>query len=171
MTVALGTTGLFLLYRYGYMNLPFDAATTFALTDKWHLGALRVVNFAALAYVVNAWVLPVFAWLRVTVLSMLGRASLEVFTAHVPFCVLSRALLVDDATPLPLVTALWVLGATFGAMFFVAWRTGLVRAPRSGPSRWPRARPAPRAAFPALVPAPARTTPSRVIRSKLPARR
>jgi hypothetical protein len=71
----------------------------------------------------------VFAWLRVTVLSMLGRASLEVFTAHVPFCVLSRALLIDDATPLPFVAEALVLGATFGAMLFVAWRTGLVRAP------------------------------------------
>jgi len=129
MTVALATTVLFLLYRYGYLSLPFNPAVTFALTDKWHLGGLRILNFAALAYVVNAVVLPVFAWLRVNVLSMLGRASLEVFTAHVPFCVLSRALLVDDATPLPFVTEALVLGATFGAMLFVAWRTGLVRAP------------------------------------------
>src|SRR6185437_6317318 len=98
MTVALATTVLFLLYRYGYLSLPFNPAVTFALTDKWHLGGLRILNFAALAYVVNAVVLPVFAWLRVNVLSMLGRASLEVFTAHVQFCVLSRALLVDDAT-------------------------------------------------------------------------
>ncbi|HYK25901.1 MAG TPA: OpgC domain-containing protein [Steroidobacteraceae bacterium] len=129
MTLALATTVLFLLYRYEYLSLPFAPATTFALTDKWHLGALRIVNFAALAYVVNAVVLPVFAWLRMTVLSMLGRASLEVFTAHVPFCVLSRALLVDDATPLPFVTEVLLLGATFGVMIFIAWRTGLVRAP------------------------------------------
>lgn len=129
MTAALGISVLFLLLRYGGLTLPFDPAVSVALTDKWHLGALRIVNFAALAYVVNAVVLPVFAWLRVRVLSMLGRASLEVFTTHVPFCVLSRALLVDDATPLPLLQEALVLVSTFGAMLFVAWRMGLVRAP------------------------------------------
>lgn len=125
---AVGITALFLLLRYGWLNLPFAPAVSIALTDKWHLGALRVVDFAALAYVVNGVVLPVFAWLRVTVLSMLGRASLEVFTIHVPFCVLSRALIVDDATPLPLLQEVLVLGTTFGAMLFVAWRMGLGRA-------------------------------------------
>ncbi|MGH8218689.1 MAG: OpgC family protein [Steroidobacteraceae bacterium] len=125
---AIAVTALFLLLRYGCVSLPFDPAVSLALTDKWHLGALRLVNFAALAYFVSAVVLPVFAWLRVRTLSMLGRASLEVFTAHVPFCVLSRALVVDDATPLPLITEALVLGATFGAMLFVAWRMGLARA-------------------------------------------
>jgi len=129
MTGAVALTVLFLLYRYGGMTLPFDPALSIALTDKWHLGALRIVNFAALAYVVNASVLPLLAWLRVRVLSMLGRASLEVFTAHVPFCVLSRALVLDDATPLPLITEALVLAATFGAMLFVAWRAALVRTP------------------------------------------
>ncbi len=128
MSAAVATTVLFLLWRYGCMGLPFNPALAFALTDKWHLGGLRIVNFAAFAYVVNRAVLPVLAWLRVKVLSMLGRASLEVFTTHVPFCVLSRALVVDDATPLPLLQEALVLGATFGAMLFVAWRTGLVRA-------------------------------------------
>jgi hypothetical protein len=128
MTGAIVISVLFLLLRYGWLNLPFDPAVTLALTDKWHLGGLRIINFAALAYIVNGVVLPVFARLHFTVLSMLGRASLEVFTAHVPFCVLSRALLIDDATPLPFITEALVLGATFGAMLFVAWRMGLVRA-------------------------------------------
>ena len=126
---ATGITVLFLLFRYGCLTLPFDPAVSLALTDKWHLGALRIVNFAALAYVVNAILLPVFAWLRVNVLSMLGRSSLEVFTIHVPFCVLSRALVIDDATPLPVLQEALVLGATFGAMLFVAWRMGQVRGP------------------------------------------
>ncbi|MGH8260988.1 MAG: OpgC family protein [Steroidobacteraceae bacterium] len=129
MAAAVSATIVFLLWRYQLLGLPLDSSVRFALTDKWHLGGLRIVNFAALAYVVSRGVLPVLAWLRVKALSMLGRASLEVFTAHVPLCVLSRALVVDDATPLPLVQEALVLGATLGAMLFVAWRTGLGRTP------------------------------------------
>lgn len=124
---AAAITVLFLLWRYEVIALPLDPALRFSMTDKWHLGALRIVNFAALGYFVSRVVLPILAWVRVTVLSMLGRASLEVFTIHVPFCVLSRALTVDDMTPLPLVQEVFVLAATFGAMLFIAWRTGLVR--------------------------------------------
>lgn len=116
---------LFLRYHGGF---GLDAGPGYALVDKWHVGALRIVNFAALAFVVAQVVLPGLAWLRLRVLSMLGRASLAVFTAHVPFCVLSRGLIIDDATPLTLNQEIGVLAVTFAAMLFVAWRAGGVRA-------------------------------------------
>jgi hypothetical protein len=129
MAAAIVTMIVFLLWRYHFEALPFGASMRVALLDKWHLGPLRIVNFAALAYFVSRAVLPVLAWLRVKALSMLGRASLEVFAIHIPCCVLARALIVDDAAPLPLLQEAFVLAATLGTMLLVAWRTGLMRAP------------------------------------------
>jgi hypothetical protein len=129
MAAAIVTTIVFLLWRYHFTALPFGQSMHFVLLDKWHLGGLRIVNFAALAYVVSRTVLPVLAWLRMKALSMLGRASLEVFAIHIPCCVLSRALIADDAVPLPLLQEALVLAATLGTMLLVAWRTGLVRSP------------------------------------------
>ncbi len=115
----------FLFWRY-HGGLGLDPSS--AWVDKWHLGLLRILNFAALAYVVNHAVLPYLALLRLRVLgllAMLGRASLAVFTTHIPFCVLSRGLIVNDATPLTTSQEAFVLVVTLGAMLFVAWRAGL----------------------------------------------
>jgi len=116
--------GGFLLWRY---HGGFGVDINSALVDKWHVGAVRVLNFAALAYVVNHAVLPYLAGLRLRVLAMfamLGRASLVVFTAHVPLCVLSRGLIVNDATPLPAIEEALIIAVTIGAMLLVAWRAG-----------------------------------------------
>ncbi len=124
VTAAVAAAG-FLFWRY-HGGLGLDPSS--ALVDKWHLGLFRILNFAALAYVVNHAVLPYLALLRLrvlTMLAMLGRASLPVFTAHIPLCVLSRGLIVNDATPLTMSQEAFVLVATLGAMLFVAWRAGL----------------------------------------------
>ncbi len=130
LIVAAAATVGFVLWRY---HGGFGVDVNSALADKWHVGAVRVLNFAAVAYVVNHAVLPYLAGLRLRVLAllaMLGRASLVVFTAHVPLCVLSRGLIVNDATPLPLIEEALVVAATLGAMLFVAWRAG-PRSPRA----------------------------------------
>ncbi len=131
LVVAAAAAAGFLLWRY---HGAFGVDINSALADKWHVGAVRVLNFAALAYLVNHTVLPYLAGLRLRVLAalaMLGRASLVVFTAHVPLCVLSRGLIVDDATPLPAIEDALVVAATLGIMLFVAWRAGL-RLPPGG---------------------------------------
>ncbi len=127
LVVATAVAAGFLLWRY---HGGFGVDVNSALADKWHVGAVRVINFAALAYVINHAVLPYLAGLRLRVLSMLamlGRASLVVFTAHVPLCVLSRGLIVNDAAPLPVIEDALVVAVTLGIMLFVAWRV----APRS----------------------------------------
>jgi hypothetical protein len=91
---ATATAVLFFILRY-QGGFEIDGVGNSSMFDKWHLGPLRVLNFAALAYLVSH-VLPSLGGLRLKLLSMLGRAPLAVFTAHVPFC----------------------------AMLFVAWRTG-----------------------------------------------
>jgi hypothetical protein len=78
---------LFFVWRHITGQVPFggDAALN-ALFDKWHLGPLRLANFAVLAIlVVNA--RPMLAaWGRHSPIAALGRASLTVFSTHVVFC-------------------------------------------------------------------------------------
>jgi hypothetical protein len=126
LTAAATTAIAFFIWRY-HGGFEIDAVGNSSLFDKWHLGPLRVLNFAALAYVVSHVVLPTLGGLRLRVLSMLGRASLAVFTAHVPFVVLSRGLLRDETTSLTTAQEMLVLAVTIGAMLFVAWRAGAQR--------------------------------------------
>lgn len=100
--------------------------------DKWHLGALRLLNFGALALLVSRGVLPLLRWLGVSALALLGRASLQVFTAHVLLCLLSLGLVVDDETPLSSLEELSVLLVTLAAMLLVAWRSGAPEVRRYG---------------------------------------
>jgi hypothetical protein len=123
LSAAAATAVLFFVWRY-HGGFEIDAVGNSSMFDKWHLGPLRVLNFAALAYLVSHVVLPTLGGLRLRVLSMLGRASLAVFTAHVPFVVLSRGLIIDDTTPLTAIQEAVVLAVTFGAMLLVAWRAG-----------------------------------------------
>lgn len=134
LAVAAAAAAGFLLWRY---HGGFGVDVNSAVVDKWHVGAVRVLNFAALAYVVNHAVLPYLAGLRLKVLSMLamlGRASLVVFTAHVPLCVLSRGLIASDSAPLPIIEDALVVAVTLGAMVLVAWRAS-PRSPRAALGR------------------------------------
>ncbi len=89
------------------------------LASKWHLGPLRLVNFALLGYIAHRLLLPVLHWLRISALELLGRSSLQVFTAHIPVCILADAILLDTASvTVPLQSAL--LALMLGMMLLVA---------------------------------------------------
>ena len=124
-TVGLAFAGAaaFLLWRHGIGAIWTDFERWYPALDKWHLGVLRILNFAALAVVVNYLVLPALAWLHFSVLSLLGRASLQVFCVHLLICVASLGLIVDDDTPLTLAQEILVLAVAAAAMVFVAKRT------------------------------------------------
>jgi hypothetical protein len=62
-----------------------------ALYDKWHLGAVRLVDFAAVAAIVIRF-RGALEPLAVRPLVMLGQASLYVFCAHFVFCFAGLAL-------------------------------------------------------------------------------
>ncbi len=91
----------------------------FAL-DKWHIGPLRVLNLVAFSIV--------FYWLRRIVLPIvaiepfltLGKASLEVFCAHIIFVFLGLALLYNDVAQLHGLTAIILLTVTFTGLFLLA---------------------------------------------------
>lgn len=130
-----------LRHRIGGLSVELDAERWLG---KWHLGPLRMVNFAALALLFARVVLPALGWLRIRALSLigralslpgralslLGRASLQVFTAHLLLCLLSLGLVADENTPLSSLEEAGVLLATFGSMLFVAWRASVAQASR-----------------------------------------
>jgi hypothetical protein len=60
--------------------------------DKWHSGAVRLVNFAAIAALAIRFQGPL-ARLAIAPLVLLGRASIQVFCAHLFFCFLGLAIM------------------------------------------------------------------------------
>jgi hypothetical protein len=78
---------VFLTWRHVVGQTPFgsDAALN-ALFDKWHLGPLRLLNFALLAIIVVHGRKALAAWSEHSTIATLGRASLTVFTAHLLLC-------------------------------------------------------------------------------------
>lgn len=90
--------------------------------DKWNIGALRMVNLVAAAVV--------FYWLRKPVLRLvavepfltLGKASLEVFFAHIIFVFIGLALLYGEVTELQGYSAVLLVTMTLSGMMLVAIR-------------------------------------------------
>ena len=90
------------------------------LLDKWQIGPLRVLNIAAF--------LIVFYWLRKYVkiavarepFLTLGKASLQVFCAHLLFVFAGLALLYGEMEQLTGITAILLLAVTFISLFLVA---------------------------------------------------
>jgi len=130
---AFAVTLVFFIWRHQLAGLGVELSADSPLLSKWHLGTLRVLNFAALAVVIRHSLLPALAIMRLPGLALLGRSSLAVFTTHLPFAFLSKGLIIDEA-PLTVVQQVGVLALTFGAMLLVAWYAG------RGSSLGPKAR-------------------------------
>lgn len=62
--------------------------------DKWHLGIVRMINFAAVAALLIQ-LRSVIQRLAIRPLVMMGQASLQVFCAHLLFCFLGLAIMRD----------------------------------------------------------------------------
>jgi hypothetical protein len=90
--------------------------------DKWQIGPLRLINLAA--------ALIVCYWLRRYLMRLiarepfltLGKASLQVFCAHVFFVFAGLALLYGDIPQLHGFRAYGMLALTFTGLFLVAAR-------------------------------------------------
>jgi hypothetical protein len=88
------------------------------LFDKWHLGAMRLVNFAAAAAVL-IYFQSVLKPLAVRPLVLMGQSSLQVFCVHLLFCFAGLTLL-GNASMLSGWRQLALLTATFTAMLLTA---------------------------------------------------
>jgi len=112
----------FAIVRYGWFGPHLDWPALGLLVDKWQLGPLRVVNLVAFAvffFWLRKWVVLLIA--REPFLTM-GKASLQVFCAHLFFVFIGLALLYGDMEQLGWPTAILLTAVTFLALFWVAAR-------------------------------------------------
>jgi hypothetical protein len=91
--VAALLAAFFFAWRHVVGQVPFgtDAALNM-LFDKWHLGPLRLLNFAVLAVIVVHGRRVLAAWAERSSIATLGRASLTVFSVHLLLCLALLAL-------------------------------------------------------------------------------
>ncbi|MBB5339662.1 OpgC domain-containing protein [Tunturiibacter gelidoferens] len=95
--------------------------------DKWQIGPMRVVNLAAFL-VVGYWMRRYLVKLiSVEPFLTLGKASLQVFCAHVFFVFVGLTLLYEDTPQLHGARAYGVLSLTFAGLMLVAMREARLR--------------------------------------------
>ncbi len=110
----------FLGVRHGWLGAHLTQDALAFQLDKWHIGPLRVLNlvaFTALFYWLRRFVFPL---VQTEPFLTLGKASLEVFCAHVVFVFLALALLYNDVSELHGAVAIIVLILTFSGLFLIA---------------------------------------------------
>ncbi len=108
--------------RHGWLGPHLTQQSLGISVDKWHIGPMRLINLAAC--------LVVCYWLRRYVVRLisrepfltLGKASLQVFCAHVFFVFAALALLYGDIPELHGLRAYGMLVLTFAGLFLVAAR-------------------------------------------------
>jgi hypothetical protein len=109
-----------LVPRHSWFGQHLTEQALGVLLDKWQIGPLRVLNIAAF--------LILFYWLRKYVKVVvarepfltLGKASLQVFCAHLLFVFGGLALLYGEMEQLTGITAIALLAVTFISLFLVA---------------------------------------------------
>jgi hypothetical protein len=96
----------------------FQLGASEFLFDKWHLGPLRLIDFAAVAALLIAWQ-SVLKPLAIRPLVMMGQSSLQVFCVHLLFCFAGLTLM-GNASMLNGWRQIALLTATFTAMMATA---------------------------------------------------
>ncbi len=117
---ALAVCLFFLAVRHGWLGPSLTQDTLAFQLDKWHIGPLRVLNLAAFAVLFYSLRRFVFLLVQTEPFLTLGKASLEVFCAHIVFVFLALALLYNDMSELHGAVAVLVLAATFASLFVMA---------------------------------------------------
>ena len=134
MIAALLASAAFFFLRHPIVHVQFDGALWSGLVDKWHLGALRVLDFSSLAILFVAGRSWLARWLTIPPLVSLGKASLQVFCAHLLFCFAALSL-VGDGTGLPAWIQSALIATTLIGLYMVA---GLSAHPRGNINVAPR---------------------------------
>jgi hypothetical protein len=121
MTVipALVAAATFFLLRHPIVHVQFHGALWSGLVDKWHLGVLRVLDFTSFAILFAAGRSWLARWITIPPLVLLGKASLQVFCAHLLFCFAALSL-VGDGTGLPAWIQLVLIATTLMGLLMLA---------------------------------------------------
>ncbi|HEX4771639.1 MAG TPA: OpgC domain-containing protein [Bryobacteraceae bacterium] len=134
VTCAAVIASFFFYVRHSFLWDVLNANSWAQLTDKWHLGSFRLLDFTALAILFSAFQ-PWFAkWLSIEPLVQLGQASLEVFCAHLLVCFATLAL-VGDGTAISVATEIAVVTGALLFLYLVARLFARPRKPTARPRR------------------------------------
>jgi len=108
-----------LLSRHGFWPQAWWDPDIFLWMDKWTLGPLRLLNFAAWAVLLLAWNPRPPKWFLAPT-ALLGRNSLSVFACHLPLVIAAAVIVQQFAPPNAVQTA---IGLLVIALLFVwaAW--------------------------------------------------
>ena len=133
----------FFVWRHVTGQVPFgDHGSLNALFDKWHLGPMRLLNFAVLAVLVVHGRRLLVALAEHSSIATMGRASLTVFAAHLVLCLLLLATggealdpghvsLLDAALLSGTLVALYIVARVTleGSRLFARWSSPAVASP------------------------------------------
>jgi hypothetical protein len=120
--IAGGVCLFFVGVRHAWLGARLTQEHLGLLLDKWQLGPLRVLNIIAFVCVLYSlrgavrWVISREPFIT------LGRASIEVFCAHLLFVFVGLALLYGEVPQLHGIYALSLLIVTFIGLLYVAQR-------------------------------------------------
>jgi hypothetical protein len=112
---------VFLVLRYSPIEHWMNPDKYGWLIDKWHLGAARLMNFAALSIVLVRFGARIAALPFIRPLASLGQASIEVFSVHVLCCLAGHALSQDADAQLAWWQQAILLPVTIAALFVTAY--------------------------------------------------
>jgi hypothetical protein len=130
MLMATSIAAVFFVWRHVVGQAPFGSDALFnALFDKWHLGPLRLLNFAVLALIVIQMRPRIVAWAAESSIATLGRSSLIVFSAHLMICLAVLTIVGDTVRPHLSVSETLLLLGTLGTLYAIARAT--LAAPRA----------------------------------------
>lgn len=130
---------LFVRYKQIY---GLDLGNWSPLFDKWHLGIVRIFNFAAIAMLLIRF-RSVVNVLAIKPLVLMGQSSLQIFCTHFIFCFIGIAIMGDadriygwPQIPLIVVTFAALLGiAKWKARPEISGEAGAAVPPKAGPVR------------------------------------
>jgi hypothetical protein len=119
--VALAVAAAFFAWRHLAGQVPFaNGAALNALVDKWHLGPLRLLNFAVLAWLVVRGRRVLREWADASSIAVIGRSSLAVFAAHLVICLTLLATIGDTPKPHLSILEINLVAGTLLALYGVA---------------------------------------------------
>lgn len=121
--VAAAIASIFLVLRYALSDYTIYQSSLAPWLDKWHLGPLRLINFAALAILFAAARPLLKRWGSTPQLVMIGKASLKVFAAHLLF-IFAALTLVNDGTGLGFGRQAALIAFTLAGVYVVAFVSG-----------------------------------------------
>jgi hypothetical protein len=120
--VAAAVCLFFLGVRHGWLGPHLTEQALSPHLDKWQLAAPRMLNLIAFSILIYWFRKPVKRIVLVEPFLTLGKASLEVFCAHIVFVFIALALLYGEFTQLNGIYAAATLILTFTGLILVAIR-------------------------------------------------